>query len=310
MRLFFIALLSLFSSLSAQPSSVFWTNCTTAVVPTGSAQIAVYDYFSVFNRRGHGSTLPTDVGFTLGLFTWHDWSCEAGIDYLGGTDDPLFFNAKVGIPENKLFKGAPSFSLGIFNVGTRTRENRTNQDIVDVILGADLPGRIGGTLYVGGFSGSRAMGKVRQGYMVAYQRNFCKKTDCHKTEYYKWTFSADYASGKNTIGGGGLALWYYYTPNIYLETGPVWFNDARINGKWKWSVQIYINVPIFKPEKMTWRADNACSENNNGSSKNKNGCSRKDNGSAKSTTGSTKNNKESSKNNNGSAKSNIKSDNA
>lgn len=253
MKLYLILLFTFLSaSLEALPSSAFWTNCTTYVQPTGTANLEVYDYFSVFNRRGQGSFFGTDVGFLIGVFTWKNLSCEAGIDYLGGADDPLFFNAKVGMPEGKLFDNAPSFSVGIFNVGTRTRENRTNQDIVDVIIGATMP-KIGGQLYVGGYSGSKAMGKVRQGYMISYQRSFNHKKDCRGTEYDKWNFIADYASGKNTIGGGGFSLSYYFNPDIYIETGPVWFNDAHINGKWKWSVQVYFTLKLFKPEHTTWK---------------------------------------------------------
>ncbi|MCE5318689.1 MAG: hypothetical protein LLG04_15160 [Parachlamydia sp.] len=238
--------------LDAGPSSAFWTNCTTYVQPTGTANLQVYNYFTVFNRRGHGSFFAPDVGFLVGLFNWKNLSCETGIDYVGGTDDSFFFNGKVGIPEGKICEHAPSFSVGIFNVGTRTRENRTNQNIVDVFIGATLP-KISGQLYVGGFSGSKAMGKVRQGYMISYARSFNHKKDCHGTEYDKWTLVADYASGKNTIGGGGFSLTYYFTPEIFIETGPVWFNDAHINGKWKWSVQIYYTLKLFNPEHMTWK---------------------------------------------------------
>lgn len=240
------------ASLEAGPSSAFWTNCTTFVQPTGTANLEIYNYFSVFNRRGYGASFPPDVGFLVGVLTWRNFSCEAGIDYLGGTDDPLFFNAKIGIAEGKLFEQAPSLSIGIFNVGTRTREDRTNQDIVDAVIGATLP-RIGGQIYVGGYSGSKAVGKVRQGYMIAYERGWDHKKDCHGAAYDTWNFIADYASGKNIIGGGGVSLSYYFNPDIYMETGPAWFNDEHLNGRWKWSVQIYFTLKLFKPEHTTWK---------------------------------------------------------
>ncbi len=248
MKLLYCLLLTTCSLLEAGPTCLFWTNCTTDVLPTGTGDIELYNYFSVFNRRGHGSSFAPDVGFSLGIFSWQEWSAEAGIDYLGGTNDPLFFNAKAGIVENKLFSHAPSFSIGIFNVGTRTRTSgRTNQDIVDIVFGKALPKCIGGTFYVSGFKGNRAMGKNRAGFMVGYTIPWHPAKDCHGTEYEKWAFTADYASGKNTIGGGGFALSHYFNPNICIETGPVWFNSAKINGKWKWSVQIYIHLPIFRP---------------------------------------------------------------
>lgn len=89
------------------------------------------------------------------------------------------------------------------------------------------------------------MGKDQQGVMVGYQRLFCPEKYQGKTEYHKWIFSADYASGKNIIGGGGFAVGYYFTPDISLLTGPVWFNSKKLNGNWKWSVQIDIGFSLF-----------------------------------------------------------------
>lgn len=229
--------------VEATPSTTYWTVCTTDIQATGVWHIGVDNYFTVFNRRGHGSSLPTDVGLTYGLFNWHDLAAEAGIDYLGGTDDPLFFNVKIGMSENKLFSKAPAWNIGIFNIGTRTRgSGRTNQNIVDIILGKSLPDWIGGSLYIGVFSGNRAMGKDRQGWMMGYVHGFHKAKDCEGKEYHKWVLAADYASGKNTIGGGGVGIYYYFTPDISLLTGPVFFNDAKINGQWKWTIQLDINL--------------------------------------------------------------------
>lgn len=234
------------SLLHATPSSVFWTVCTTDTYSTGTGHIDADNYFTIFNRRGHNSAFPPDIGFELGLLSWKSISFEAGVDYLGGTDNPLFFNIGAGIPEDKLFCHAPSIKLGFFNAGTRCHgQHRTNQNIVDFIIGKSLPNNIGGKLCVGAFSGNRAMGKNRQGFMISYQRSFCATKHCDKKEYFKWVLCADYASGKNTIGGGGLGIYYYFNPDISILTGPVWFNTAKYNGKWKWSVQLDFSFPVF-----------------------------------------------------------------
>lgn len=235
------------SPLLAVQTSLFWTYCTTDVLPTGTGSFAAVNYFTVFNRRGHGSELPFLTGLEYGFFTLGDWSLEAGIDYLGGTDDPLFFNAKLAIPENKLAPIAPSFSIGAFNFGTRTRSlGRTNQNVVDIVFGKTLPEWIGGHLFVGAYSGSRALGATRQGWMVGYYQSFCPAVHCDGTKYFKWSVGGDYASGKNAIGGGGVALYHYFTPNVFVQTGPVWFNTTKYNGSWKWSVQIFITFPVIK----------------------------------------------------------------
>lgn len=250
MKLFRIACFLLFFNLSftgawATPTSLFWTNCTTEVQATGVGHLGVDNYFTVFNRRGHGSSFNPDLGFTLGLFEWCDIKAEAGIDYLGGADDPLYFNTKVGIGEDKICEHFPSFSVGIFNIGTRTRENRTNQNVVDIVFGKSLPECIGGTLYVGAYAGNRAMGHVREGFMIGYTHSYCPAKHCDGRDYNKWSLNADFASGKNTIGGGGVGVTHYFTPDISILTGPVWFTDAHFNGQWKWSIQLDIDFHIF-----------------------------------------------------------------
>lgn len=235
-----------FTLLYGTPSTVFWTVCTTDVYSTGTGHIDEDNYFTVFNKRKHGSSFPPDTGFELGVFSWGNMSVEAGIDYLGGTDDPLFFNIGASIPEGKMFCHAPSFKVGFFNAGTRYHgHDRTNQNIVDIIVGKSLPDWIGGRFFVGGFFGSRTIGKNRQGFMVSYQRPFCSVKHCDGKDYFKWVLCANYASGKNTIGGGGLGIYYYFTPDISILTGPVLFNSNKINGNWKWSVQIDISFSVF-----------------------------------------------------------------
>jgi hypothetical protein len=70
------------------------------------------------------------------------------------------------------------------------------------------------------------------GYMFAFD---------HQIVPGKWVLAGDYASGMNAIGGGGVGVYYYFTPNISILCGPVWFNDTSINGDTKLSVQLDIN---------------------------------------------------------------------
>ena len=246
-KILFQWFLFLASPLVATPTSLFWTLCTTDVVPTSTATVSLTDYFKIESRARPLSFSPLDIGLQFGVFSWKDIQAEAGVDYIigRGTND-LFFNAKIRLQEKALFANAPSMSIGIFNVGTRTHgANRTNQNIVNIVLGKSLPDWIGGRIFIGAFSGSRAMGKNRQGFMVGFTRSVCTAKDEEGNEYTKWAFGADYASGKNTIGGGGCAVTYYFTPNVNLQTGPVWFNSKKINGSWNWSIQLNVNTSIF-----------------------------------------------------------------
>ena len=224
--------------LQASPSSVFWTNCTTKCTPPKETKLALTNIFSL-SGSGHPPAFPPDLYVEYGLPEYHGITGEVGVDFLGGKRNPLYFNGKVAIKEGWLFSKAPSVSVGIFSVGTKTHgKHRTNQNVVDCALGHSLPKSIGGTLYVGVFSGSKAMGKNHFGAMIAFERPFHRTHDKNNRLYHKWAFSMDYATGKNSIGGGGFALSYYFTPKISMQTGPVWFNSRKINGPWKWLVQI------------------------------------------------------------------------
>lgn len=246
-RFIYMLLLLSVQSLTiwANPSSLYWTNCTTSVIPTGTGVFEVDNFYTLFPRKGHAMSFPPDVGFDAGIFTWNNLSAEFGFDFFGGTANPLFFNGKIGMEENKLFTHAPSFSIGIFDVGTSTK---TNFNIINLVFGKSLPKSIGGTMYVSGYSGSKTLGKNHQGFMVGYERILSTEKNSKGKEYNKWIFDADYASGKNPIGGGGFALTYYFTPDIAVQFGSTWFNNAKTNGFWKMGLILYFNIPLFEVE--------------------------------------------------------------
>lgn len=241
---------SLVSNLIAQPTSLFWTNCITEITDTGIVNLDTYDYFTVFKGRGKGSSLSPDIGATFGVFSWHDLKSEAGIDYITGLDNNFFFNGKIGMDEGKLFKHAPSWSFGIFDVGTKSQ---TKYNILDFVIGKSLPDIIGGQFFLGSYaSTTNVLGKNRGGVMAGAIRCFCHTKDKKGVEYDKWLIAADFASGKNVVGGGGVSLSHYFSPYFFIQTGPVWFNAPQIYGQWKWSLQINFGMPCFSPSSMTW----------------------------------------------------------
>jgi hypothetical protein len=262
----------------ATPSTTYWTPATSDVQPFNVWHIGVDNYFRLYQTqqdidKTQGPALPTDVGLTVGVLPFEKLNMEVGIDYLApatfaqstlrSMGSSFLFNAKLGTPEGA-FLGSwfPALNLGIFNVGTKTEV--TSMNIVDFLIGKTLGpfGRIHGGGYYGN-PGSVLMhgnGCVRYatnpalrcnagqsgdlqnaGGMVGYDYGFRPVKDKAGNEYNKWVFAADYASGKNYIGGGGFGMYHYFTKDISLLTGPVWFNDHAINGQWKWTVQLDIN---------------------------------------------------------------------
>lgn len=227
----------------ATPSTTYWTPCVIDIQPFKVGHVTYDSYFTVGKKGSHKGDLPTDIGLTYGILPFEKLQMEIGFDLLEPQDDPLYFNAKIGSPENALFKNSPALEAGIFNVGAK--KNVTDYNIVDFITGKTLPFNLG-RLHLGGYTGngktlkSASGKKVPNGYMVAYDYGFFPVKD-EKGEFNKFVFAADYASGKNAIGGGGLGMYVYFTRNIDLLTGPVWFNDHALNGGMKWTMQLDIN---------------------------------------------------------------------
>jgi hypothetical protein len=262
----------------ATPSTTYWTPATSDIQAFNVWHIGVDNYFRLSRTQeelanGQFDSFPTDVGLTVGVLPFEKLNMEVGIDGLfPGTrvhpalksiGNSLLFNAKIGTPEGAFFGSwFPAINIGIFNVGTQSTV--TNMNIVDLIVGKSLgpfgrlhaggylgnpgaalmreggciPGNTGITACIPGASGALA----NSGGMVGYDYGFWKVKDSAGNEYNKWVFAADYASGKNFIGGGGFGIYHFFTKDISLLTGPVWFNDHVINGQWKWTIQLDINL--------------------------------------------------------------------
>lgn len=241
--------LILFTSISyATPSTTYWTPATTDIQPFGVLHIGVDNYFTVFRKAEKGgSSFPTDLGLTIGVLPFEKIQMELGVDLLEASDYPLYFNAKLGTPENSLFNGSPALNVGIFNVGTKS--DVTNQNIVHFMAGKTIP--VFGRLFAGYYIGNKKVlvdkngEKENTGFMVGFDHGFIPVKDKEGNEYNKLILAADYASGKNALGGGGVGLYYFFTKDISLLTGLVWFNEEAINGKWKWTIQLDINASIF-----------------------------------------------------------------
>lgn len=238
-RFFLLIQLFFIGMISAGTQSIFWTSSTTDVLDTGIIEPNLTLYAK---PRNPSRALTPDFGINVGLYTFDKWQIDAGLDYLFNTKNPLFFNAKIGTEEGTIFEGSPSFSFGIYNVGTSIK---THDNIFNVVFGKKIE-NWNMRFFVGFFRGNRTMGRERFGITGAFEWVLAEAFDKKGEKYNKALFSADYASGKNNMGGGGVALTYYMNPEFNIQAGPVWFNDAHKNGKWAWCVIFDWYIPAFQ----------------------------------------------------------------
>lgn len=216
----------------ATPSSTYWTPCVMDIQPAGVTHLGIDNYF----RVGNNEAFPVDIGPEWGASVTKKLSAEFGFDVLANQNDPLFFNAKIGYREGVLSRNAPGIQIGMFDIGAK--HHVTDFDIAYLVLGKSLPD--GKTrVHIAGYYGNPGALKSgtgdrrNTGWMAAMDRQLGKGG--------KWVLAADYASGKNFIGGGGVGVYYYFTKDISLLVGPVWFNDRTVNGEMKWTTQLDIN---------------------------------------------------------------------
>ncbi len=187
-----------------------------------------------------------------------------GVDYFATLRHPWLFNGKIGSPEDSFFKGQPAVELGAYDVGQEFDGSfpgnpagapRVDYNIIYGVIGKSIPhlGRFSAGPYFGNIDAFRSQALFARGntnnvddlgYMLAFDHALAPVKDKDGSVIYnRVVLAADYQSGNNPVGAIGAGVYYYFTPNISLLVGPTVFNDNSINGRWKMSTQLDINLP-------------------------------------------------------------------
>jgi hypothetical protein len=230
----------------ATPSTNMWAPSTASLQSFGVLHVTYDTYF------GTEGLYPIDTGLTIGVLPWKELQLELGLDVLyptvgpdGGLSVPIYFNGKIGTPEDTFFKGQPGWSFGIYNVGIES--DVTDYNILHLMVGRTLP--YVGTLNVGGYYGLNEDllptpdgDTARAGLMAGW---FSPAIDVPVID--KIHFAADVQTGENALGAVGAGVYIYFTPTIDLLTGPVFFFAPELQPgghDWMWSMQLDVDVDL------------------------------------------------------------------
>ena len=259
----FCAVLFLASTAFATPSTTFWTPLTIDIQPFAVAHLGIDNYF----RTKQGDQFVTDLTLpTIGVLPFQKVQMEIGADYFVTLRHPWLFNGKIGTPESSFFKWQPAVEFGAYDVGQDfddygvtgflTGIPAINYNVVYGVVGKSIPhvGRLSAGPYLATnkaalvsqavFFGSNPAAVDDLGYMVSFDHAmFPKKDEKGEVLYNRVVLAADYQSGNNALGAAGGGVYWYFTPNVSLLIGPTVFNDSTINGRWKISTQLDINLP-------------------------------------------------------------------
>ncbi len=228
------------------PSTQLWIP-STDFQKWKTMHLGIDNYIRTSKINGIRGAGMFDIGLTTGLLPFEKFQGEIGVDYLSMADNiydnhPIYFNAKIGLTEDALFKNSPALALGAFNFGLK--KNLTNYNILYGEIAKTIP--VIGRLSVGYYTGNgkvlvdENLKKANNGILLSWDRTMTEISD-------KLWLAVDYQGGKSYIGALNFgASWafsknvsvifaydIYNNKNAYYNT-----NDQNAN---TFSVQVDIN---------------------------------------------------------------------
>jgi len=188
-----------------------------------------------------------DFGLTAGVLPLEKLQMEVGVDYLttgdAYDDYPIQFNAKLGTPEDALFKNSPALALGGYGFGTNSSKSsnaRTDFNIGYALAAKTLP--VIGRLSAGGYLGNSAVlndekgANDHTGVLLSWDRTLSEISD-------KLWVGVDYMSGDNAFGAFSFGASYAFAKNVSLIVGYDIFNSKINGGQNTVTTQVDINFP-------------------------------------------------------------------
>jgi len=168
-----------------------------------------------------------DLGFTTGLLPFEKFQGEIGVDYLSMGDNnyddhPIYFNAKIGLPEDALIKGFPAIAFGAYNFGLKT--DLTNYNIIYGEIAKTIP--ILGRLSVGYYTGNdkvlvdENLKKANNGVLLSWDRTMTEISD-------KLWLAVDYQGGKNYLGALSFGASWAFSKNVSVIFGYDIYNNKK-----------------------------------------------------------------------------------
>jgi hypothetical protein len=206
-----------------------------------------FDNYIRTSKQDGVTTNTYDLGLTAGVLPFEKLQAEIGIDYLEtGTNSvydshPIYFNAKLGTPEDALFKGSPAIAVGGYGFGTNAAGALgTTQNVSYGLLAKTLP--VVGRVSAGGFHGSSTTlvdenGKsANDGVLLSWDRTMSEISD-------KLWMAVDYQGGKSALGALNFGVSWAFSKNVSVIFGYDIYNNTKTGGKNTFTTQVDINFP-------------------------------------------------------------------
>ncbi len=230
----------------ATPSTQIWIP-STDIQAYKTLHLGVDNYIRTSKNAdipGVGVANTYDLGLTAGILPFEKVQAEIGVDYIdagtnSGTDlNPVFFNGKIGTPEDSLFKYSPAVAFGVYNMGTKL--SATTQNIAYGLVARTLP--VVGRISAGGYHGSSTvlvdenLKSANDGVLLSWDRTMTEISD-------KLWLAVDYQSGKSALGALNFGVSWAFSKNVSVIFGYDIYNNTKTGGKNTFNTQLDINFP-------------------------------------------------------------------
>ena len=228
------------------PSTQIWIP-STDFQKWKTLHLGIDNYLRTEKINGIRGAGMTDLGLTTGLLPFEKFQGEIGVDflYMGDAnydDHPIYLHAKLGLPEDVLFKNSPAFAFGAFNFGLK--KNLTDYNILYGVIGKTIPfiGRVTAGYYAGNekLLVDENMKSSNSGFLVSWDRTMSEISD-------KLWLAVDYQGGRSYLGALNLGVSWAFSKNVSVILGydiynnkNAYYNTSNQNAN-SFTVQVDIN---------------------------------------------------------------------
>lgn len=202
----------------------------------------------------------TNLGLTVGVLPFEKVQLEVGFDHIAGygTYDayPMYYNAKLGVPEGAFGDYFPALAVGGYMLGTKTggeaRVNKTSKLGTDYnIYYAKAAKTIGpvGRFSVGYYKGNERLlvdensKSDESGILLCWERTMSEISD-------NLGLAIDYMGGDSSYGALSYGFSWKFAPNASVIFAYVDQNNDKLTAVEDWfTVQVDIDFDVFSGKK-------------------------------------------------------------
>lgn len=214
-------------SSMATGSTQIWIP-STDIQAFGKSHLGIDNYIRTEkDANGLQGSAIYDFGYTIGVLPFNKLQLEIGADYISMGDliydnQPVYFNAKLGIPEDSLFKFCPALAIGAYSFGLK--KDLTDYNITYALLAKTIP--FIGRLSVGYYIGNEKLilddlgNKANSGILLSWDRPMKEISD-------KLWLAVDYQGGQNYLGSLNIGFSWAFSSNVSVIIAYDIYNNKK-----------------------------------------------------------------------------------